>query len=324
MKAIVLLDSIKRKKIFEIVYSEKTLKKLKGYYDDIRVFYFDTIISSNQRFPNVECIFSTWNMPKMTEKQIEYIFPKLKYIFYAAGDTKYFENPFKQKNVTIFNAREVNSQVVANYVSGMILSSPQKILYGLSKYNQTVNVFAFFKTRKNLDSTIQLVNKIGIIGAGSIGTKVINQLANFDYHILYYDPFVTIDAEKYRNIRKVSLKILLKEANVISNHLPDTIDTRNFYNYEIFSQMKDDVIFINTGRGQQVNEQDLYKFMRKNKKAIALLDVTKREPYIPFAKFKRIQNIYLTPHIAGCMGAEKSKLGDHVLKVFDKVIRKKD
>lgn len=323
MEAIFLLDKFKHKRNYDMVYNAQSIEKLSINLDLPKLYFFQEILKKNLHFPGVKYIFSTWNMPKITIDQIRIIFPDLTHIFYAAGDTKYFEKPFIELGVEIIDAKKINSIAVAKYISGIILLFPKKLFYGLKSYRPFINIFSFFQSRDKID----LYSKsdayvVGVIGAGTIGSEVIKMLDKNDFKIYYYDPFVELDNNSLYNVEKTDLDTLLAESDIITNHLPDILETKDFFDYNKFCKMKDSVLFINSGRGNQVNEVDLHRFMKKNKSAFAILDVTKREPLYPFSKILYPKNIFITPHIAGCMGSQKSELGNFVVSEFVEIIRK--
>ena len=78
--------------------------------------------------------------------------------------------------------------------------------------------------------------------------------------------------------------------------------------------------FINTGRGNQIVEDDLVKAMKEDKTRTALLDVTLKEPPIPFSPILRTKNIFLTPHIAGSQGNEIYGLYEKIFRDYCKFI----
>ena len=78
-------------------------------------------------------------------------------------------------------------------------------------------------------------------------------------------------------------------------------------------------MFINTGRGRQVNEMDLVEVLEKNDTITAVLDVTFPEPPLEGHAFYKLKNVILTPHIAGSMSCEVARMGDYMLDEFLRV-----
>ena len=78
--------------------------------------------------------------------------------------------------------------------------------------------------------------------------------------------------------------------------------------------MGDQVVFINSGRGQQVVENDLAEAMKKRPQSCALLDVTYPEPPNDSCPFFSIENIFINPHIAGSQNNELERMVDCVFE----------
>ena len=139
----------------------------------------------------------------------------------------------------------------------------------------------------------------GIIGAGKIGLATARRAQAFGMKILAHDPFVSRDnvflAEL--NAELVTLEELLTRADVVSCHLPATPKTYRILNAAVFARMKPSSFFINTSRGEVVDEAALLEVLKSNKIAGAALDVRETEPPIA-GELERLPNVLLMPHIA--------------------------
>ncbi len=139
----------------------------------------------------------------------------------------------------------------------------------------------------------------GIVGAGRIGLATARRAQAFGMKILAYDPFVSPDniflAEL--NAEVVAFEELLERADVISCHLPATPQTLRIINANAFARMKPTALFINTSRGEVVDEVALADALRSNKIAGAALDVRETEPPVA-GELEKLPNVLLMPHIA--------------------------
>jgi D-3-phosphoglycerate dehydrogenase len=97
--------------------------------------------------------------------------------------------------------------------------------------------------------------------------------------------------------RMVSLEEVLQQADFVSCHLPATGETAGLFNYELFSSMKPGAFFINTARGEVVDEDGLIRALQEKKIVGAALDVRQKEPPEP-SPLAEMENVILTPHIA--------------------------
>lgn len=291
-------------------YSNETILEIKKNFDiEERVFNEKDIFRYKDVFKNTEAIFSTWGMPCLKEKEIEKYFPNLKYVFYAAGTVQQFANEFLNCGVKVFNSSFANAIPVAQYTLGQII---------LANKGMFVSMRDCVSNRKKAGEYANLVAtnynpKIGIIGVGLIGKMVVELLNKvLDCKIYYYDPFLPEETAKKLNIHNAELEYIFKNCDCISNHLADKDELKNILNYELFSKMKPYATFINTARGRQVDEKGLIKALKECKTKTAVLDVTYPEPPIKFSKITKMNNIFLTPHIAGSLGDEVKRMGDYM------------
>lgn len=268
-------------------------------------------------FSPVEYIFSTWSMPKLTVKQIKEHFPSLKAVFYAAGTVKYFAKPFFECGVDVFSADYANAISVSEFVTAEILLATKGYFQAQRMYKKR----RFIAGRRcamqhvgNYDAVI------GIIGAGKIGCEVINKLRNYNLKILMCDPAISKNQAEIMGCEKVELCDVFSRCDVISSHLPDINETVNILNYDLFSRMKDFSTFINTGRGRQVEERGLIKALSNNNTLCAVLDVTSREPMWFFSRFYTMDNIFISPHIAGSINHEQRRMAEYMLDAYEDYI----
>jgi D-3-phosphoglycerate dehydrogenase len=92
---------------------------------------------------------------------------------------------------------------------------------------------------------------------------------------------------------------LLKESDVVSLHARVTEETKGFLNAKRFAQMKPGAYFINTARGPMVNYDDLYQALKSRHLRGAMLETFWLEPVPADAALLQLDNVTLTPHIAG-------------------------
>ena len=137
-----------------------------------------------------------------------------------------------------------------------------------------------------------------------IGRNVIKRLQSYAINILVYDPFLTEEAAAEMHVRKASLEEIFSTCQTVSNHVANLPETVGMYDYELFRLMKDNAVFINTGRGAQVVEEDLIRILEEKPDLTAVLDVTWPEPPVQESRLYTLQNVFLTPHIAGSLGLE--------------------
>ena len=141
---------------------------------------------------------------------------------------------------------------------------------------------------------------VGIVGLGRIGKKVARRLHGFDARVQYYDIVrLTEDEEDALGVRFVLFEELLRTSDIVTVHVPLSDATRGLMSTREFATMKPDAIFINTCRGPVVDEAALQKAITSGHLGGAGLDVMVEEPPAPNHPFFGLENVIITPHMAG-------------------------
>ncbi len=197
-----------------------------------------------------------------------------------------------EKGIIVFNTPGRNANAVADFTVGMILSECRNI----AKAHKELKEGNWVRDYANKDSVPDLCGKtVGLIGYGNIGKKVAQRLNAFEMNILAYDPYVKED-----NIAKmVSLEELMKESDFVSIHSRLTKDNEKMINASLLSLMKPTAYFINTARSGLVDEDALVEVLKNHKIAGAAIDVFEVEPPGKDYKLISLDNITVTPHLAG-------------------------
>lgn len=115
-------------------------------------------------------------------------------------------------------------------------------------------------------------------------------------------------------VEKCSLEDIFTKCQTISNHLANNLETKGILNKEHFDRMLPNATFINTGRGAQVVEKDLIEALKRYPGRTALLDVTDPEPPESGSELLKLDNVFLTPHIAGSMNNELERMSVYMLE----------
>lgn len=297
------------------VYTDAIVDELSKHLDIERKIYKKEDVTANpEAFSEVEFAFSTWGMPTFTEEEIKTCLPSLKCLFYGAGTVQKFARPFLNLGVKVFSAWAANAVPVAEMtVAEVILANKGYYLTSriYREQGQKAAKAAFAKCRGNYGETV------GIIGAGMIGKLVINMLKQYKLKVIVFDPFLPDEKATELGVEKCDLPTLFERAFVISNHLANNEQTRGMLDYSLFSRMRENAVFINTGRGAQVVEDELVRILEERPDLTALLDVTYPEPPVEGHPFYTLPNCLLTPHIAGSAGDEVSRMGEYMLAEYE-------
>jgi D-3-phosphoglycerate dehydrogenase len=197
-----------------------------------------------------------------------------------------------KKGVVVSNVPEYAYDSVAEMVFALILNLERKVHLadvGLRNGN--------FDWRNYIGN--QLMGKtIGVVGIGSIGTRVIQIAHGFNMNVIAYAHHPNDKAANNLGVTFVDLETLLKESDIISLHVPLTPSTERMIGTRELARMKKSAILINTARGKVIDEDALITALREKQIGGAGLDVFEREPLPLNSPLLEFENVALTPHVA--------------------------
>ena len=219
----------------------------------------------------------------------------------------------KENNILLFNAPEGNRNAVAEHALGMLLALFNKLPQG----NNQIRTGSW--NREENRGTELGGKSVGIIGYGNNGSAFAEKLRGFNVNILVYD--------KYKNgfqnnwVKESSMKEVLSNSDIISLHVPQTIETLALINEDFINSMRKPFYLINLSRGKIVDTNALVKGVKSGKILGACLDVLEYEKSsfesffeqeLPEA-FKFLlesDQVLLSPHVGGWTVESYFKLSD--------------
>lgn len=202
----------------------------------------------------------------------------------------------KERNIPLYVNQGINAESVAEHALLLMLACLRK----LPTINQNTKNGIWKKQEQGVQ-TYELRGKtVGIIGMGNIAMTLVGLLKSFHVQILYNNlTQLQSEFEAENNMRFVSIDELLGNSDIVTIHCALTPETTNLINSDSIQQMKDGAILINTARGEVVDPYSLADALQVGKLSYAALDVHTEEPLTADYPLKAIDNIILTPHIAG-------------------------
>ena len=229
---------------------------------------------------------------------------------YAVGYNNIDVEYAKQKNIIVTNTPNVLTESTADLTVALILSCSRRLF----EAENLIRKKQFKGWKPKLLLGIELKNKtVGLIGAGRIGMAVGIRVKAFGTNIIYFDSNRNKILEENTAAKKVSLKFLLENSDIISVHLPLNENTYHFLNKENLSQVKKTAIIVNTSRGEIIDEKYLIKMLKKNRIKSAGLDVYENEPGINIELLK-MKNVVLLPHIGSATEEARSAMAELAAK----------
>lgn len=289
------------------VFTEDTIGKISELFDLDRTVRTSRWLRENPGcLRNTEYLFSTWGMPQLKEDEIAAELPELKAVFYGAGSVQNFARPFLNRGVRVFSAWSANAVPVAEFAAAQIILAAKGYFQCVDRGRRLGReaAGAYFA---EMPGNYRI--RVGILGAGQIGRMVMKDLSRHDLEVLAYDPYISDETLKECGAVRAGLPEIFSQCQVISCHIANLPATVGMLSYPLFSSMKKNATFVNTGRGAQVVEADLIRALREEPGRTALLDVTFPEPPEEGSPLCTLPNVFLTPHIAGSAGQEVARMG---------------
>ncbi|MEM2320584.1 MAG: hydroxyacid dehydrogenase [Candidatus Bathyarchaeia archaeon] len=156
---------------------------------------------------------------------------------------------------------------------------------------------AYFDER--VDTIVLAGKTVGIIGLGRIGSRVAKLLRPFQVRILGYDPYIPEERLRRIGVKPTNLETLLRESDFVTIHAPLTEETYHMIGFKELATMKKTAYIVNTARGAIIDEKAFINALKNGMIAGAALDVVEKEPITTDNPLLKMENVILTPHIAG-------------------------
>ena len=204
----------------------------------------------------------------------------------------------ERRSIPVLPATGANSNSVAEYVIGTMMALTRSAYQA----SDTLDKMRDGKWPRNALIGGEVSGKsLGLVGFGAIAQMVAVKASALGMSIIAFDPYLPNADPAWQNAQRMELDELLATADCISLHVPLTDGTRHLINQAALSRMKKSSILINTARGGVVDDRALAMALKAGDLAGAALDVFETEPMTAASGtlFDKLNNVILTPHIAG-------------------------
>lgn len=203
----------------------------------------------------------------------------------------------KRHNIPVYVNAGVNARSVAEHTLTLMLCS----LKNIPQIDRNVKRGVWKKQQTGVGCNELFGKTVGLVGMGSIGRQVATYLKAFGANVLYSDVFrATAEIEQQLTLTYVpSFEELLPQVDILSFHCPLTADNKEMLNASTLGMMKEGSIVVNTARGKLIDPKALYEALVNGKLRSAALDVHYEEPLPREYPLATLDNVILTPHIAG-------------------------
>jgi phosphoglycerate dehydrogenase-like enzyme len=245
--------------------------------------------------PLVDACLTGWGAPALPAALLARS-TRLRIIAHTAGSVKGIVPPEAlQQGIVICHAADVIAQAVAECTLLLMLTGlrrPYLFDRALKDGRLWQEAAGLFVGRRLAGCTV------GMLGCGKVARRLIGLLQPFEVAILVYDPYLAHDEAARLGVRSAALADVLRESDIVSNHLPTTGETRQLLGAAEFALLRDDALFVQTARAWTIDEAALLNELERGR-LWAALDVFGSEPLPLESAFRGLPNVFLTPHKAG-------------------------
>lgn len=238
---------------------------------------------------------------------------------YATGLDNVDLDAAKERNIEVKNTPDVLTEAVAEHAAALILGITRRI----AESDRFVRAGKFKGWDPKLLLGIELNGKtLGIVGHGRIGCRLADIMQKgFGMRVIYYDVVRDEVKEEQCGIAYSSLENLLKDADVVSLHVPLLPTTRHMIGKTELKTMKPTAYLINTARGAVIDEKALVRALKEKWIAGAALDVFENEPKLA-SGIAKLGNVVLSPHLGSATKEAREKMAElaaqNIIAVLEK------
>ena len=264
---------------------------------------------------NADILVTGWGTPRLTA-DILAAAKQLKLIAYAAGSVSFIDIAAWKRGITVTNVMPIMAMGVAEFTVTCILS-------GLRRFDALLNpakfdANPFFSVPK---VGFMLRGKtVGMVGLGIIGRQTLDLLRPFGCNFQVYDPFINEQAIRALGATKVDLESLMSTSDIVSLHAPGTKKTEHIINEPMLRRLKPGAILVNTARGILIDNDALVAVAKEGKIGV-YLDVTRPERLPDDHPLRHMNNVVITPHIAGPTVEGWPMMGDACVDEVERYIK---
>lgn len=298
------------------IFPDDLLARLDAVVDLDPTVVLTDVDAGRDLLRTADILLTGWGCPRLDAAALADA-PNLRAAIHAAGSVKHHATPeLFAAGVTVSSAAEVNVRPVAEYTVAAIVLAAKRTVQRAAAYRDGSGRPGEYPTGE--DSGLY-GNTIGVVGASRIGRVVLRMLAGYDVDCLVYDPYLTEDDARELGAEPVDLDTLCRRSDIVTLHAPDLPETYRMVDARRIGMLRDGAILINTARGALVDTEALVPHCVTGR-IDAVLDVTDPEPLPAGHPLLELDNVLVTPHLAGNRGRELRRFGEFAVSEVERLV----
>ncbi|MFC7844341.1 hydroxyacid dehydrogenase [Streptomyces sp. NPDC057382] len=269
----------------------------------------------------VQVLLTSWGTPALDQETLDRM-PRLRAVLHCAGTVKQLVgDAFWERGILLTNTADVNAVPVAEFTFASILLAGKKAQF-LARSRTARRVVWKDAPHGPFGPPTNYRPEIGIVGFSRIGRLVVERVSRgMDGATCWVvDPYADASAVAAAGGRLTTLEHLLPRVSILSLHAPELPETRHLIGAGQLALLPDHATVINTARGSLIDTAALEAECSSGR-LNAVLDVTDPEPLPETSVLHTLQNVSLTPHIAGSLNTETHRLTDRAIDELERLAR---
>jgi phosphoglycerate dehydrogenase-like enzyme len=226
---------------------------------------------------------------------------------YARYDTEEVRTAFRKRSAIMTNSSSVFDEPCAEHLMAWLLADARQLY---PTYDNQLGPRGWPQNDLRQNTRLLADETFLIVGYGAIGRRLTELLAPYPVRVVGYRRTPQTDTG-LRVVGPPDLANTLAEADHVINILPDSTQTRDFFNAERLGQIKAGARYYSIGRGTTTDQDALAKNLNSGHLSAAYLDVTDPEPLPPDHSLWSTRNCYITPHTGGGHFNESDRIVGH-------------
>ncbi len=269
-----------------------------------------TVAELAQLVPGHSMVISGWGTPTFTDEVLRAA-ADLKLVAHSAGSIKKLLPPalFAQ-GIQVTHAAGAIAPAVAEMTILLILLALRQV-HQLDRRLKAGQAWA--DAKGSLLGQELAGQRVGVVGAGYTGRELIWRLNGLHAQVWVYDPYLTAERAAALGVTHVTdLDLLFRACPIITMQAPPTTETARMVGAQQLQQLSDGAIFINTARSLTVDQDALLAEFQSGR-IFGALDVFDEEPLPVDSPFRQLENVIITPHVAGASQQARRRQGQFIV-----------
>ena len=259
--------------------------------------------------PGFDIVLTSWGTPRFTDEVLEAA-DRLRIIAHSAGSIKnLLPPPVFERGIAVTHA----ASAIAGAVADLSLALTMLLLRRVHLHDRLLRR-GDWNGAKNLGMGREIAGTcVGVVGAGYTGRWLIKLLRAMEAEVWVYDPYLSAERAAALGVTQVDLDTLFAECPVVSVQAPATAETYHMVGARQLALLQDGACFVNTARSWVIDYDALLAELQTGRFQAAL-DVFDQEPLPEDNPFRQLENVILTPHIAGASVQTRQRQGQFMVE----------